>query len=167
MTGYNLKYHVAHIWKLMGQVQSLKLAATTGDRRSFFHNATAMGSVAVSKTENRVITFHEKGSWKSTDGQTADFRNIYRWSLSDRHDTIRLMHLRYGADHPVHLVDFAAEGGDILQSFQPHRCGDDRYSANLSASQGCVFLRWTIQGPAKDDTIVCQYFSTEKVYEIL
>jgi len=159
LTGYKLKPFVETIWNLLGQVQSLTLTATTKDRRNFFHNATADGNIEVSRTGRRVITFHEAGVWTSIVNQTVDFRNIYQWSLSDLEDTIRLTHLRYGIDNPIHLVDFVPMGADIMQSFQPHNCGADRYSASLAAAGDRILLSWTIQGPSKNDMLLSLYLT--------
>ncbi|MDF1593994.1 MAG: DUF6314 family protein [Desulfobacterales bacterium] len=152
------------IWNLLGRVQSLLLTAATKDRSSFFNNAAAAGSVGVSMTGSRVITFHEAGLWTSSDHQTIDFRNIYQWSLSDLEDTIRLTHLRYGADNPVHLVDFRSIGTNTMSSFQPHVCGADRYSASLSVAGDRILLNWRILGPAKNDSLDCTY-STDKTHQ--
>ena len=162
LTGYKLKPFLETIWDLLGQVQSLTLTATTKDLRNFFHNATAEGNVEVSRTGSRVITFHEAGLWTSIANQTVDFRNTYQWSLSDLEDTIRLTHLRYGIDNPIHLVDFVPIDADIMQSFQPHNCGADRYSACLSAAGDRILLSWTIQGPSKNDSLHCIYL-TDKI----
>jgi len=159
LTSYKLKSLAATIWNLLGQVQSLTLSALTKDRRGFFHNATAAGRVEVSRTGSRLITFHEAGLWTSLDRQTLDFRNIYQWSLSDMGDTIRLTHLRYGPDNPVHLVDFMAIGADLMQSFQPHMCKADRYNASLCAAGDRIHLDWRIQGPSKNDTLHCIYLT--------
>jgi len=161
LTSYNLKSFTAIIWGLLDQVQSLALSAFTKDRGSFFHNAAAVGRVEVSRTGSRVITFHETGLWTSPDRQTIDFRNIYQWRLSDRDDTIRLTHLRYGTDNPVHLVDFTPLRPDTLQSVQPHICGSDQYSAELGTDGGGILLSWRIRGPSKNDVLNCRY-STEK-----
>jgi len=167
LKGYHLSCHTANIWNLLGRVQSLKLTAETKEPRSFFHNATASGSVRVSKADGRILTFHESGVWTSIDHQTVDFRNIYRWSLSDSEDTIRLTHLRYGDDYPVHLVDFIFSDENFMQSFQPHVCGADRYSASLSAVENRIFLRWVIQGPEKDEILNCEYLTDKTALENL
>ena len=164
MIGYKVKSLALNIWDLLCRVQSLLLTAATKDRCSFFNNAAASGSVGVSMTGSKVITFHEAGLWTSLDHQTIDFRNIYQWSLSDMEDTIRLTHLRYGIDAPVHLVDFLSLGADRMQSFQPHICGADRYSASLSAAGDRIYLGWTIQGPSKNDTLDCIYL-THKTHQ--
>ena len=147
------------IWNLLGRVQSLLLTAATKNRCSFFNNATAAGRVKVSMTGSKVITFHEAGLWTSLDHQTIDFRNVYQWSLSDLETTIRLTHLRYGTDNPVHLVDFLSIGADSMQSLQPHICGTDLYSASLSSVGDRIFLVWRIQGPSKNDTLHCTYLT--------
>ena len=159
LTGYKLKSFAATIWDLLGQIQALTLSATTKDRRSFFHNATAAGSVEVSRTGSRLITFHEAGVWTSVGRQTADFRNTYRWSLTESADSIRLAHLRYGIGNPVHLVDFGPLGTGGMHSLHPHICGADLYSARLCAAGDRIYLNWTIQGPSKNDTIACTYLS--------
>jgi hypothetical protein len=165
LVGYKLEPFAVSIWKLLGRVQSLTLTAATKDRTNFFHNATAAGSVAVSVKGSRVITFHETGSWTSIDHQTIDFRNIYRWTLSDLEDTIRLAHLRDGIENPVHLVDFASLDKDTMRSIRPHNCGADHYSASLSAAGDRILLDWTIQGPAKEDTLACVYLTGKKNHE--
>jgi hypothetical protein len=166
LVSYKLKSLTVNIWNLLCQVQSLLLTAATKDQRSFFYNATAAGGVEVSRTGSRVITFHEAGLWTSIDHQTVNFRNTYRWSLSDLKDTIRLVHLRYGIDNPIHLVDFVSIDADTMQSFQPHNCGADRYSASLSAAGDRILLRWTIQGPSKNDLLQCVYLTDKTNQEI-
>lgn len=157
---------IVTIWNLLCRVQSLLLTAATKDRCSFFNNATAAGTVKVSMTGSKVITFHEAGLWTSLDHQTSDFRNVYQWSLSDLETTIRLTHLRYGTDNPVHLVDFLSIGADSMQSFQPHICGADLYSASLSSAGDRIFLVWKIQGPSKNDTLHCTYLTDKTNQEV-
>lgn len=154
-----MKSLAATIWDLLGRVQTFKLSATTLDQSSFFHNATASGSVAVSRPRDGGIRFHETGSWRSRERQTVDFRNTYHWSLSIPESVIRLTHLRYGPDKPVHLVDLVSRDADRMQSFQPHRCGADQYSATLGPAGDRILLSWTIVGPSKNDTLECWYFT--------
>lgn len=163
LAGYKLKPIAVTTWNLLGQVQSFKLTASTKNQRSFFNKATATGCVRISGSGSGVMTFHETGSWTSIDRQTIDFRNIYRWSLSDSRDSIRLTHLRYGINNPVHLVDFVSLDADIMQSIQPHHCGSDRYSASLSVAGDRILLSWTIRGPAKNDTLDCIYLTDKTV----
>ena len=152
-----MKSFVTSIWNLLGRVHAFKLTATTKNRHSFFHNAKASGKVKVFSPQSSQITFHEAGSWTSIDLQTVDFRNVYNWSLSEGEDFLRLTHLRYGTENPVHLVDFVPLSSGRLQSVQPHICGDDRYSATLSVAGCRILLNWTIQGPSKNDTLDCLY----------
>jgi len=140
------------IWELLRHVQTLQLKAVTGDPHNFFHQATAAGWVSVEKTSADFLTFHETGRWVSRAGQAVDFHNTYRWSLAAA-DVLRLEHLRYGRDNPVHLVDFSPCGPGGMHSVAAHRCGSDRYSAGLTWAGGCVRLKWKIKGPLKDDIL--------------
>lgn len=147
------------MWHLLGRVRALKLAAVSSDRHSFFDEATAAGTVAVTKPQSRMIVFEERGVWTSKNRETVDFRNVYRWSLEFPPSAIGLVHLRYGMANPVHLVDFVATDRRRMQAVQPHRCGADRYSATLSmADDGqSLLLEWVIRGPLKDDRLLCTY----------
>ncbi|MEW6673342.1 MAG: DUF6314 family protein [Thermodesulfobacteriota bacterium] len=161
LIGYKLTSPVLNIWNRLGRVHAVRLTAATGDRRGFFHDATADGHVEIIMNGRGVMIFNETGVWTSVDQQTVDFRNVYRWALSEPEGIIRLAHLRYGADRPVHLVDFGLQDPHTLQSLQPHHCGADRYSASLSAAEDGIVLCWTIRGPTKDDTLHCTYVISE------
>lgn len=49
-------------------------------------------------------------------------------------------------------------GSGRLESARPHLCGEDRYSASLELGDGgAVVLRWSVEGPRKDQGIVRRY----------
>ncbi|MGA7614017.1 MAG: DUF6314 family protein [Thermoanaerobaculia bacterium] len=110
------------------------------------------GSVTVESPSAEAVVFLEEGKWLTGVG----FRNVYRWSLTSSRG-VRLEHLRLGPDRPVHLVDFAPESESLWNSVDPHRCGDDSYSARLELREDSVALSWSIAGPRKEQTIDLRY----------
>ena len=100
--------------------------------------------------------FHESGVWQSVGGGELRFRNIYRWSLAGPR-AVRLEHLRFGLDKPVHLFELAPESDTVWASVNPHMCREDCYSARLHLQPEGVRLRWAIVGPRKCEDIEYAY----------
>jgi hypothetical protein len=78
-----------------------------------------LGSVAVETTASGVLVFNESGSWRPEQGRDIPFRNTFRWSAIDP-QIVRLEHLRFGPDHPVHLFDLTPDA-ESWRSVRPHR----------------------------------------------
>ena len=106
---------------------------------------------------SNVLLFHEDGTWKSVDGREFHFTNVYRWTALPASHTIRLEHLRFGAEKPVYLFDMEPIGGSKWASVQPHMCREDCYQAEMDVGAESIDLSWSIRGPEKEETIRYTY----------
>ena len=119
-------------------------------------NGRGIGEVEVELPEPNVIVFHESGIWNPTQGRELRFHNVYRWS-SAGDQVVRLEHLRFGPDRPVHLFDLVSESEQVWSSINSHLCGEDAYSAWLRRNEGGILLRWSVGGPRKQEHIDYTY----------
>jgi hypothetical protein len=98
------------VWQRLGEVQSLRFVARSNNSTGW--NGTGKGDVIVDRIFDNVLTYTERGTWQSDAGLTFGFSNVFRWSLTDGGERIRLEHLRFGADRPVYLLDLASNSND-------------------------------------------------------
>jgi hypothetical protein len=119
-------------------------------------NGRGVGTVEVCEDRDGVMTFQEQGKWRPT-GCERDFRfhNVYRWTRVG--EFLRLEHLRFGADNPVLLFDLTRAGDREWRSASPHLCRDDCYAAVLLLREDGIVLRWSIDGPRKQECIEYTY----------
>lgn len=104
------------------------------------------------------MTFTESGSWFPAVGRVLRFRNVFRWSRAEAAGGLRLEHLRFGPDRPVHLFDLVPGQGGLWLSSTPHVCREDCYSAHLAVREGRIEMGWAVRGPSKDESITYFYF---------
>lgn len=81
-------------------------------------NGTGTGTVDISRPAADVLVYAESGTWTPSGGKQLSFTNVFRWTRLA--DTIRLEHLRFGADNPVYLFDLAIRDDSRLASVKPH-----------------------------------------------
>jgi hypothetical protein len=144
-------------WERLGGVRALRIVARSARPNGW--NRSGSGVVAVESSQPEVLVFRESGLWQSLEGGRIAFRNVFRWRRLDI-DTLRLEHLRYGADHPVTLFDLVPgmDGTDgTWTSVEPHQCRDDCYRAGLWLAGSNIVLRWSVTGPRKQQTIESCY----------
>jgi hypothetical protein len=114
------------------------------------------GSVIVESSQPDVVVFRESGKWVPLRGKATRFSNIFRWTILT--DTVvRLEHLRFGEENPVHLFDLEAQHDGIWRPNIPHLCSEDCYSATLELHESGVNAQWAIKGPKKNETICYEY----------
>ena len=142
-------------WNRLSQITALRFVARSANESGW--NGSGDGSVVVAQPNANTITFTETGKWQSDAGQQLNFNNVFRWSLDDSSNAIRLEHLRFGPDNPVYLFDLAPENDHTWQSATPHVCRDDLYSAIMTLAADQIELRWSIKGPNKDEDIYYWY----------
>jgi hypothetical protein len=104
------------------------------------------------------MTFAEEGTWAPDGGRELRFHNVYCWTRQAESGTLRLEHLRFGADNPVLLFDLSATDTGEFRSVSPHVCGPDCYEAALTVEGDRIGLRWRVHGPAKQEAIDSTYF---------
>jgi len=117
------------------------------------------GRVTVTTDADDSVVFTENGRFHpaiAPDAPPVSFRNVFRWTfLGDR---VGLAHERRGAEAAVRLFDLApGDTPDIWLSCHDHLCGDDRYRARLVVTPRGFDLRWTIEGPRKDEHLHYRY----------
>ena len=83
-------------------------------------DGTGVGSVAVESPSEEVLVYTESGTWQPAKGRETRFSNVFRWTLTGP-ESIRLEHLRFGADRPVFLFDVAPGSSGEWASVRPHR----------------------------------------------
>ena len=153
MTLYELWELLGRVWELLGRVRTLSFVARS-DRPGGW-NGAGSGTVVVRQGGEGTITFAEAGVWRPEGGRDIRFRNVFRWSVAG--EAVRLEHLRFGEDHSVYLFDLAPAGEREWRSVSPHLCSQDCYAALLTIRADAVVLRWSVDGPRKQETIEYTY----------
>jgi hypothetical protein len=137
------------LWNHLRQVRSLSFVASSEARTGW--NGRGVGTVEVREVGEAALTFHEQGNWRSEAGRNMRFTNVYRWTLAG--DRLHLEHLRLGVESPVYLFDLAQASEREWRSVSPHVCSKDCYAAVLLLCDDGIVLRWSIDGPRKQETI--------------
>lgn len=145
---------ITDLWQRLHQVRSLHFVAHSKSATGW--NGEGTGAVTVTISADPVLVFSEAGLWVSAEGHQLRFKNVFRWTRLT-FDTLRLEHLRFGADRPVMLFDLMAIAPNQWRSIEPHLCGSDRYSAKLEVLEPHLCLQWTIVGPHKQERIDYTY----------
>ena len=99
------------------------------------------------------FVFSEQGSYTTPHGRVLTMHNRFWWQRSER--GIRLSHLRYEA--PVELFELQPQGDGRWLTAEPHLCGADHYSAELTEIDGGFLLSWQISGPRKNERLSYRY----------
>jgi hypothetical protein len=141
------------LWDRLSRVRWLSFVARSGKPTGW--NGRGIGTVMVQRVGERTLTFTESGTWRPEAGRDSRFSNVFRWTAVG--ETIRLEHLRFGKDHPVYLFDLAQAGDREWRSASPHLCREDCYSAVLILRDDDIVLRWSIDGPRKQEMIEYAY----------
>lgn len=148
---------LAALWEKLLGVTRLTFHAKTRSNEDTGWNGRGQGEVVVTKAENNVLIFNEKGSWKDKQEVEFTFSNIFRWTL-DRHlGVISLEHLRRGPAHPVFLFHMAPSGTQQLASIDSHLCEGDIYLGQLSFERYSLRLNWRVIGPKKNEEVEYSY----------
>jgi hypothetical protein len=146
------------LWDRLRQVRSLVFVAHSPNPRGW--NGQGVGTVEVREASDGRLTFHEQGDWRpEAGGGAVRFRNVYRWTRVGA--LLRLEHLRFGEGHPVYLFDLEPAGEQEWRSVSPHLCREDCYAAVLLVRDGGLGLRWSIDGPGKQEVIEHLYAAND------
>src|SRR5262245_30099429 len=135
------------LWTVLRQVRSLCFFARSSAPAGW--NGVRNDTVLVQSAADGVMTFAEQGTCRRQVGRDIRFTNTYRWTRAG--DTLRLEHLRFGVDKPVPLFDLTQTGREEWRSASPHLCREDCYSAVLVVHGDHINLRWSIDGPRKQE----------------
>lgn len=143
----------ASVWQRLQEVTCLTFSAHSQADTGW--NGEGHASVRVSTDTPGVLRFEEQGEWHNLAGARFRFTNTFRWTrLQGR---LRLEHLRHGHDRPVLLFELAPQTDTDWAPLSPHQCAQDVYAASLHMAPSSLILDWTIQGPAKRETLRYRY----------
>ena len=144
----------SELWNTLRNVRSLRFEAISRSKTGWTGKGT--GQVTVSDPTVGTLLFQESGSWLPPQGSELRFVNTFKWSKLG--ETLRLEHLRFGADNPVFLFELASVSAAEWRDVSPHHCVDDCYSASVKLCENEVHVAWSIRGPQKDESISYVYW---------
>ena len=145
---------ISEVWSVLKNVSQLRFEARSAVSTGW--NGVGSGKVAVSEPNTATLVFDETGTWEPTEGKATRFKNVFRWSNTG--DSLRLEHLRFGADHPVFIFAMALGQDGAWREVSAHVCRDDCYTASLAVEGQKLFVDWSILGPRKQEMIKYVYW---------
>ena len=141
------------VWSRLSSIRELAFKATSSASTGW--TGSGVATVNVTLPASGVLVSSESGTWTPEVGKPLAFTNVYRWTLQPQ--TLRLEHLRFGADDPVYLFDLGIVDDSRMESVEPHLGQDDLYVAQLSLTSTDLNIAWSIDGPRKRETIKYVY----------
>jgi hypothetical protein len=144
-------------WGKLATIKQLTFSAKTKSQEKSGWNGNGKGEVVMTKEEENVYIFNEKGSWQGKQGEFS-FSNIFRWTLDRQTAVISLEHLRRGWEHPIFLFHLTPSGHSSLASVDSHLCEGDTYFGQLFFDRYGLRLTWRVVGPKKNE-IMDYYYS--------
>ncbi|MGY3870140.1 DUF6314 family protein [Aeromonas crassostreae] len=143
---------IQRLWERLPQIGSFAFEASNGAGSATDWCGCGEGEVRVTDHQGGWL-FDEQGRYTTPHGKVLAMHNRFWWRHSDR--GIRLAHLRYG--QPVELFELLPQGEDRWLTAEPHLCGQDHYSAELTLREDGFLLAWQIRGPRKNERLGYRY----------
>ena len=150
------RFPLHEFWERLRKVTRLSFQAESRSGSPTGWSGTGHGIVAVERQRDSVLLFHERGVWKSDGAMEMAFSNVFRWTREED-GTVRLDHLRFGAEKPVYLFDLRFVSRRLLQSAHGHTCREDCYAARVQVLPDVIEVEWTIRGPRMNEYISYKY----------
>ena len=104
------------VWSRLSSIRELAFKATSSASTGW--TGSGVATVNVTLPASGVLVSSESGTWTPEVGKQLAFTNVYRWTLQTQ--TLRLEHLRFGADNPVYLFDLGIVDESRMESVKPH-----------------------------------------------
>lgn len=104
------------VWSRLSSIRDLTFNASSSASTGW--TGTGVGTVGVARPALDVLVCTESGTWTPNSGKQLSFSNVYRWTLQLQ--ALRLEHLRFGVDNPVHLFDLGVVDDLRMASIEPH-----------------------------------------------
>jgi hypothetical protein len=143
-----------HLWAHLRRVTTVKFVAQSQSATGW--SGSGAGAVFVDLAGSDVLVFSESGIWRPIRGRESRFTNVFRWTILGP-SSVRLEHLRFGPNNPVHLFDLGVRTDGAWVPDDPHVCIQDCYSADLEIEDDGVDVSWSISGPKKMESIRYEY----------
>ena|ERR1043166_4046652 len=142
------------LWSHLRRVTTVKFTSQSQSATGWI--GLGSGIVSVESPALNVLLFNESGTWQPNRGKETRFTNVFRWTQLGA-ESIRLEHLRFGPEKPVHLFDMGVQVDGTWIPNGPHVCSEDCYVADVMLRENGVSVRWSITGPKKKETIAYEY----------
>lgn len=146
-----------NFWERLRQVTKLAFISKSKSKEELGWEGKGKGEVLITKENDTVLIYNEKGVWLNKQGDQVSFTNTFRWTLDRRARVISLEHLRRGVDSPVFLFHLAPTNVHSLSSVDSHLCADDTYFGQIHLDVNSLRLSWRVIGPKKNEEIDYYY----------
>ncbi|MGU5676151.1 DUF6314 family protein [Aeromonas hydrophila] len=143
---------IQRLWRQLPQIGAFAFTASNGEGSATDWCGSGEGEVTVTDHHGGWL-FAEQGRYTTPHGRVLAMHNRFWWQRSER--GIRLSHLRY--EQPVVLFELLPQADGRWLTAEPHLCGQDHYSAELTPTGDGFLLGWQITGPRKNERLGYRY----------
>ena len=145
---------IQRLWEGLPQIGAFVFEASNGAGSATDWCGRGEGDVQVTDHQGGWL-FAESGRYTTPHGRVLAMHNRFWWRRTQR--GILLSHLRY--EQPVELFELLPGENGRWMTAEPHLCGQDHYSAELTETDGGFLLAWQITGPRKNERLSYRYGS--------
>lgn len=143
---------IQRLWRQLPQIGAFAFTASNGEGSATDWGGSGEGEVTVTDHHGGWL-FAEHGRYTTPHGRVLTMHNRFWWQRSEQ--GIRLSHLRY--EQPVVLFELLPQADGRWLTAEPHLCGQDHYSAELTPTGDGFLLGWQITGPRKNERLSYRY----------
>ena len=145
---------IQRLWRQLPQIGAFAFTASNGEGSATDWCGSGEGEVTVTDHQGGWL-FAEHGRYTTPHGRELTMHNRFWWQRGEQ--GIRLSHLRY--EQPVVLFELLPQTDGRWLTAEPHLCGQDHYSAELTPTEGGFLLGWQITGPRKNERLSYRYLA--------
>lgn len=149
-------------WDQLNRVTCLRFSVLFSPQNKW---QVGEADVVIERPSPEILIFQERGLWITGESTSSVFTNSFRFILDLQGGSIALEHLRYGEKRPVLLFQLTAVSTGVLESANPHVCGQDIYLARMFVSAGGVDMECLVEGPKKHMQLMYQYKTAIKRFK--
>ncbi|MFQ2267692.1 DUF6314 family protein [Aeromonas hydrophila] len=143
---------IQRLWRQLPQIRAFAFTASNGEGSATDWCGSGEGEVTVTDHHGGWL-FAEQGRYTTPHGRVLAMHNRFWWQRGEL--GIRLSHLRY--EQPVVLFELLPQADGRWLTAEPHLCGQDHYSAELTPTGDGFLLGWQITGPRKNERLSYRY----------
>lgn len=143
---------IQRLWRQLPQIGAFAFSASNRAGSATDWSGSGEGEVVVTDHQGGWL-FVETGRYTTPHGRVLTMHNRFWWQRGEQ--GIRLSHLRY--EQPVVLFELLPQTDGRWLTAEPHLCGQDHYSAELTPTEGGFLLGWQITGPRKNERLSYRY----------
>ena len=143
---------IQRLWRQLPQIGAFAFTASNAEGSATDWCGSGEGGVVVTDHQGGWL-FAEQGRYTTPHGRVLAMHNRFWWQRGEQ--GIRLSHLRY--EQPVVLFELLPQADGCWLTAEPHLCGQDHYSAELTPTGDGFLLGWQITGPRKNERLSYRY----------